>query len=372
MWIMMSCPYSLSKPGGVQGQTLGLARSLRKLGHTVTVVAPHDELRPGSFLPRGSPGEGPALHPLDGTFVVGPSLPIRTNGSVAPLAMSPGAILRVIRLLRDQSPDVIHVHEPLAPMINYAYLLSTALPVVGTFHRSGPSAWHRGLSPLARWATSRLTVRCAVSPSAAETTGSTDVEILFNGVDVERFVNAVPWPAEKPTIMFLGRHERRKGLELLLRAFVQIPGDAVLWIGGDGPESKRLRLSFPESSRIHWLGVLSGEEVASRLRGAHVLCAPSLYGESFGVVLLEGMAARCSVVASALDGHRAAAHEHAHFFPVGDQAALRGLLAEVLSDACSGVPARKDALESAFIYASRFSLDHLAERYESIYARVRR
>jgi phosphatidylinositol alpha-mannosyltransferase len=69
---------------------------------------------------------------------------------------------------------------------------------------------------LARWATSRLTVRCAVSPAAAETTGSKDVEILFNGVEVERFVKAIPWPTEAPTIMFLGRHERRKGLELLL------------------------------------------------------------------------------------------------------------------------------------------------------------
>jgi phosphatidylinositol alpha-mannosyltransferase len=368
----MSCPYSLSRPGGVQGQTLGLARSLRNLGHTVTVVAPHDALRPGTFLPRGLVGAGPSPFPLDGTLVVGPSIPIRTNGSVAPVAVSLGAVSRVIRLLRAQSPDVIHLHEPLAPMINYAYLLSTAVPVVGTFHRSGPSAWHRGLGPLARWATTRLTVRCAVSPAAAETTGSKDVEVLFNGVDVERFVKASPWPTERPTIMFLGRHEGRKGLELLLGAFVEMPGEAVLWIGGDGPESKRLRATFPESSRICWLGVLSEEEVTSRLRGAHVLCAPSLYGESFGVVLLEGMAARCSVVASALDGHRAAANGQAHFFRVGDQSALCRSLVDALSDACARSPTRKATLEKAFTYASTLSIDHLAERYESIYADIRR
>jgi len=281
------------------------------------------------------------------------------------------AALRVKRLLRGQSPDIIHLHEPLAPVINYAYLLSTAVPVVGTFHRSGPSVWHRGLSPLVRWATSRLTVRCAVSQAAAETTGSKDVEILFNGVEVERFVKAIPWPTEAPTIMFLGRHESRKGLELLMRAFVEIPGEAVLWIGGDGPESKRLRLTYPESSRIHWLGELSEEEKTSRLRGAHILCAPSLYGESFGVVLLEGMAARCSVVASELDGHRAAANGQAHFFPVGDQSALSRLLIDALSDMRSRAPTRTATLERAFAHASSLSIDHLAECYESIYAHIR-
>ena len=293
MWVVMACPYSLSRPGGVQGQTLGLARSLRTLGHTVTVLAPHDHYKPGTFLsdfPGGCPAR-PALVTdrsrafstmprTDGTFIVGPSIAVRANGSVAPLALSPPAVLRVMRILHRQSPDVIHLHEPLAPLVNYAYFLSTSVPLVGTFHRSGHSAWQRVLSPMARWATERLSVRCAVSAVAAETTRSDDVEILFNGVEVERFSDATPRRSEAPTVMFLGRHERRKGLELLLSAFREVPGSSVLWIAGEGPESERLQHAFPASHRLHWLGNIPDVEVARRLHAALTSFVPRHSSES--------------------------------------------------------------------------------------------
>jgi phosphatidyl-myo-inositol alpha-mannosyltransferase len=382
MWVVMACPYSLSRPGGVQGQTLGLARSLRALGLTVTVLAPHDDYRPGTFLPSTSTGPDPlgpfaSMSParrnvpqMDGTFIVGQSMAVRANGSVAPLALSPGAVLRVAQFARRRSPDVIHIHEPLAPLVNYAYFLFSSVPLVGTFHRSGHSAWHRALGPMARWATGRLSVRCAVSAAAAETTGSDDVEVLFNGVEVKRFSDATPRLTEAPTVMFLGRHERRKGLELLLMAFREVPAPAVLWIAGEGPETRRLRNAFPSSPRVHWLGNLTEIEITRRLSGAHILCAPSLFGESFGVVLLEAMAARCVVVASALEGHRAACGGHAQLFPVGDRRALAGSLIAALDEAASPSAARMDALDRAFTYANDLSMARLADRYESIYASV--
>ncbi len=387
MWLVMACPYSLSRPGGVQGQTLGLARSLRNLGHTVTVLAPHDGYRPGTFLTE-RPGGGPdplalfapvpdaspvAMMPrVDGTFVVGKSIAVRANGSVAPVALSPGAVLRVLRFLRRQLPDVIHLHEPLSPLANYAYFLSASVPLVGTFHRSGRSAWHRALGPTARWATERLSVRCAVSAPAAEAIGSDDVEVLFNGVDVNRFSDATPRLPKAPTVMFVGRHEKRKGLELLLSAFRELPSSSVLWIAGEGPETEKLKHAFPTSARLHWLGNLPDVEIARRLRGAHVLCAPSLFGESFGVVLLEAMAARCAIVASALDGHRAASGGHARLFPVGERRALANSLIAALGEAASPTVKREVALDRAFTYANQLSMARLARRYESIYASIRR
>jgi phosphatidyl-myo-inositol alpha-mannosyltransferase len=266
---------------------------------------------------------------------------------------------------------VIHLHDPLAPMINYAYLCSN-VPIVGTFHRSGRSAWHALLGPVARWATDLLAARCAVSPAAAETSGSNEVNVLFNGVEVERFVEAKPWPTTSPTVMFLGRHEKRKGLDLLLSAFTAVPDPAVLWIAGEGPETARLKRRFPASSRLKWLGNLSEVEITRRLRGAHVLCAPSLFGESFGVVLLEAMAARCSIVASSLDGHRSAAGGHAQLFPVGDGRALTTTLCTALMPARSNSAWNTPPLNRAFSYATDLSMTRLAARYQDIYESIRR
>ena len=122
----------------------------------------------------------------------------------------------------------------------------------------------------------------------------------------------------RPVVLFLGRHEARKGLDVLLDAFAMVERPAVLWVAGDGPGSEVQRRRHPESDRVRWLGMLSDDEVASRLAGADVLCAPSLHGESFGMVLLEGMAAGCAVVASDIEGYRSAAGGHAELVPPGD------------------------------------------------------
>ena len=107
--------------------------------------------------------------------------------------------------------------------------------------------------------------------------------MLFNGVEVERFTSAVPTPTDRPTVFFLGRHEQRKGLDVLLEAFERVPEPATLWVAGQGPMTESLRRRYPGSGRIAWLGRLDDGEVAARLVGAHVLCAPSRHGESFGI-----------------------------------------------------------------------------------------
>ena len=179
------------------------------------------------------------------------------------------------------------------------------------------------LKPLAALVGRRLQIRVAVSEAARETglrSGGGDFEVLFNGVDMARFESAAPVRDEqgRPVVLFLGRHEGRKGLNVLLDAFATLDRPAVLWVAGDGPGGEMQRRRHPGSDRVHWLGMLSEDEVASRLAGADVLCAPSLHGESFGMVLLEGMAAGCAVVASDIEGYRAAAGGHAELVPPDD------------------------------------------------------
>jgi phosphatidylinositol alpha-mannosyltransferase len=213
----------------------------------------------------------------------------------------------------------------------------------------------------------------AVSEAARETglgEGGGDFEVLFNGVDMERFESASPRrdPEGRPTILFLGRHEPRKGLPVLLDAFDRLGRPAALWVSGQGPATEMLRRRQLASDPVQWLGVLSDEEVASRLAGADVLCAPSLSGESFGMVLLEGMAAGCAVVASDIEGYRTAAGGHATLVPPDDAGALARALEGVLAGV--GTHQRATSMMAATEYARAWSMDTLAERYVELYGRA--
>jgi phosphatidyl-myo-inositol alpha-mannosyltransferase len=359
----MLSPYALTRPGGVQGQVVGLARSLRARGHDVTVVGPADE--------------GVPVPPAAGEhFVIGRPVALHSNGSVAPVALSPVAAARAERFVRRGGFDVVHAHEPLAPMAAYGLVLTAPLPMVGTYHRAGVSRWVPALKPLAALVGRRMQIRVAVSEAARATgmrAGGGTFEVLFNGVDMQRFESAEPVRDEQghPAVLFLGRHEQRKGLNVLLDAFEKIERPAVLWVAGDGPASEVQRRRHPESDRVRWLGVLGEEEVAARLGGAAALCAPSLHGESFGMVLLEAMAAGCAVVASDIEGYRMAAGGHAALVPPGDVPALSRALGVALADAVEGSgQSAPEARKAATEYARAWSMDALAERYVDVYTRA--
>jgi phosphatidyl-myo-inositol alpha-mannosyltransferase len=364
--IAMLSPYSLSRPGGVQGQVFGLSRALRKLGHDVTVLGPDNA--------EEADDEGASVVPDPDVFVLGSTTGLRSNGSVAPVTISPLAAARAERFVRKGGFDVLHLHEPLAPVASYGFVLRTPVPMVGTYHRSGVSRWVHVLKPLVQLVGDRMQVRVAVSEAAADTgrrSSGGDFEVLFNGVDIERFASAEPVPTDRPTVLFLGRHETRKGLNVLLDAFAKLDRPATLWVAGDGPAGEVQRRRHPESDRVHWLGLLSDDEVASRLAGADVLCAPSLRGESFGMVVLEGMAARCAVVASDLEGYRSAAGGHAALVPPGDVDALSRALGVALADVVEGSgQSSPDALKAAEAHAQGWSMDTLAERYVEVYQRA--
>jgi phosphatidylinositol alpha-mannosyltransferase len=371
MRIAILCPYSLSRPGGVQGQVVGLASALRALGHEAVVLAPVD----GSVdLPGFS---------RDDVVPLGRSLPVPANGSVAPVALSPLAAMRAVRAVRAGGFDVLHLHEPLAPGPGYGCLFACSEPKVGTFHRAGVGIAYRVLGPAARWAAGRLDVRCAVSPEAASTASAAiggSYEVVGNGVEIERFSGADPWRTKGPTVIFVGRHERRKGLGVLLEAWDRLMGTSAapaqpaapaqrnLWVVGEGPETDGLRRRHRSSPGIEWLGRIGDDELAARLAGADLLCAPALGGESFGVVLVEAMAARTAVVASDLPGYAFVAGDHALMVPPGDLAALAGALSRGLSDAAGGTGrCAPEMLDSALAYAQRWSMRALASRYVGIF-----
>ena len=354
MRVGLICPYSLGVWGGVQAQVLGLARSLRAQGIATQVLAPCD----------GPPPE-PFVTPL------GNSIPYAQNGSMAPLAPDLSAQLRVLSAIWDERFDVLHLHEPLAPGPTLTALTVKPMPLVGTFHASGEVTAYRRLRPLLRRLTARLDSKVAVSAEAAGMAkrhlgGS--YEILFNGIEVSRFQNALPTPKPGPTVFFLARHEPRKGLSILLEASKLLPRDVTIWIGGEGPETATLRQAHEEDSRLVWLGSMTDAEKASRLAAADVFCVPSLGGESFGVVLLEGMAAGIPVVASDLEAYRLTSDDgrDAELFPTGDAAALAKSILKVLEGGLDSDAMVKRGYERA----DQFSMDRLATAYLSHYQRV--
>ena len=352
MRVLLVSPYSLSVFGGVQGQVLDLARSLRELGVDARVVAPCD---------------GPP--PERGIVTVGPSTNFSSNGSVAPIASGKSVARRTLEARRVIEPDVIHLHEPLVPGPTQTLLLGADEPLVGTFHASyfgRFNPWYRMLRPpLKRWV-SRLAIRTAVSDEAAglaQLSFDGDYKIVPNGVDVPKFAKATPWPTDRPTILFIGRHEPRKGLGVLLDAFTDLERDAVLWVAGEGPETDALRGRGVRD--VEWIGRISEEEKARRLRAATVFCAPALGGESFGIVLLEGMAASTAVVASDIDGFRnvARADRDALLVEPGDAGALRDALRGALDDPSH----RAELIASGEQRALEFSMRHVAERFVTLY-----
>lgn len=354
MRIGIICPYSLGVWGGVQAQVLGLGRSLRAQGHQAQVLAPCDGLPPE-----------PWVTPL------GNSIPYAQNGSLAPLAPDPAAQLRVLGAVWDERFDVLHLHEPLAPGPTLTTLTVKPTPLVGTFHANGTIAAYRWLRPLVRRLTARLDVKVAVSSEAAsmaERHLGGDYDVLANGIEVERILAVPPAVTEGPTIFFLARHEERKGLQVLLEAMAHLPADVRLWVGGHGPQTEELQRRFAGDDRIAWLGPIDDQEKAARLRGADVFCVPSLGGESFGVVLLEGMAAGTAVVASDLDAYRftTGGGADATLFPTGDAFALANAITSTLD---AGTELDRQ-LERGRERAEAHSMRRLASAYAEHYERV--
>jgi phosphatidylinositol alpha-mannosyltransferase len=351
--VALVSPYSLEVYGGVQNQVRGLAHALAAT-EDVTVIAPGKSIE------------------LDGvrTVGVGRVSSVPANGSRAPIALDPRSWFATREILHKIAPDIVHVHEPFVPMVGLAALQSHVAPVVATFHRGGSGRMYPLLEPLLRRDFEKIGERVAVSEEALATlrkvfgSSAASIEVVANAIDLERFSRAEKTGSSgQPVVVFVGRHETRKGLSVLLEAFGSGIGDARLEVIGDGPEHAKLLQRFSRPGVVDFLGAIDDRALADHVAGAQVCVAPSLSGESFGVVLLEAMAARTAVIASALPGYRLAAGDAAEFVAPGDAAALRQMLAALLESAD-----RREALVTrGAARASHHSFTALAERYLAIY-----
>ncbi|MDQ3629570.1 MAG: glycosyltransferase family 4 protein [Actinomycetota bacterium] len=346
MRIGLVCPYSLDVAGGVQNHVRDLAETLLATGHQVSVLAPVSEANDDASIPP---------------YVVsaGRAVPVPYNGSVARVAFGPVSASRTRRWLRDGDFDVVHVHEPMAPSVALIALATSTAPVVATFHtaieRSRAMAAAAGIL---RPALDKIVGRIAVSAIALQTVvqhlGGGGV-IVPNGLFVERFAGLrtghLEHP-EAPSIVFLGRFdEPRKGLGVLLEALdgvlVEYPAARLVVAGRGDVDAAVARLGGPLRAAVSFVGEVSGPDRTRLLAGADVFVAPNLGGESFGIVLVEAMAAGAPVVASDIPAFGAVC-EHGQLgalFANGDADDLTRAVLETLTD--PGTRARTDAAAAA-------------------------
>jgi phosphatidylinositol alpha-mannosyltransferase len=304
MRIGIVCPYSWDIPGGVQAHVRDLAEQLIGLGHHVSVLAPGDE-------------DAPDLAPY--VVMAGKAVPIPYNGSVARVQFGIVSAARVRRWLRDGAFDVVHVHEPAPPSLSLLTVLLADVPLVATFHAASTRSRFLAMFDGAVQAVlERLSGRIAVSPSArkmiVEHLGG-DAVVIPNGVSVATYAQARPLPgyprdpALGGTIGFIGRYdEPRKGMSVLLEAMTELVGSRPgvrLLVAGRGQQQDFLdALPEPLGGSVTMLGMVSEPDKASLLRSVDVYVAPNTGGESFGIILLEALAAGAPIVASDLPAFR--------------------------------------------------------------------
>jgi phosphatidyl-myo-inositol alpha-mannosyltransferase len=328
--IGMVCPYTWDVPGGVQEHVKDLAEALIGLGHEVSVISPADDDTPlpGYVVPAGR------------------AVPVPYNGSVARLAFGPLSAARVRRWVKEGGFDVLHVHEPAAPSLSLLACWVADGPIVATVHTANPRsrvmhaaflALQTALEKISGW----IAVSEAARTTLVEHMGG-DAVLIPNGVTVSRYEKAAPlpgWPGEGGTLGFLGRMEEpRKGLDVLLRAFELLAAQRRglrLLVAGPG-DLDDVRAKVPEAirDRLILLGQVSQEDKARFYHSVDVFCAPNTGGESFGIVLIEAMAAGAPIVASDLDAFRLVLRDGraGELFPAGDPAALAAAASRLLDD----------------------------------------
>lgn len=353
--ITLVSPYALSVFGGVQEQVLAMSRELARRGDDVLLVAP-DRLDVAHY-------DTPATLVRLGRVVSTPA-----NGSRAPLALSPRASQQASKAIDEFTPDVVHFHEPFAPLLPWATLRRHRWASVATFHRGGSGPALRLSEPLLHRLSRGLDVSVAVSERAANTVrGVTTLapRVLFNGFETERFRASERTRGADIVLCVVGRLEARKGVEVAINAVrAHNARDGSTWqlvVLGDGPERARLEALSAHDENVTFLGAASDDDKRSLLRRSNVLLAPALRGESFGLVLLEAMASETAVVASDIDGYRDAASSHATLFAPGDSSSLEAAIEHALRTESTR------SIADARAHAQRWSMRQLIDEYEPLY-----
>ena len=352
------CPYAWDAPGGVQSHVRQLAATLMGRGHDVLVLAPA-----GSSAPAE-----------EGVRFVGRPVRVPFNGSIAPISPDPSARWRIRGEIDRFRPDVLHAHEPFAPSVSMAAVLATTGPVVATFHAfADRSRTLAAFAPVLRPLWDRLDVRLAVSEAAASFVAARfrgDVRVVPNGVDVGRFANAEPADLGPGShVLFAGRLEPRKGFGTAVAAFELVSGDLPdlrLVVVGEGAEHHAVDGLAPAvRGRTDMRGFVPEADKPGVFAAADAFMAPATGGESFGIVLVEAMAAGVPVVASDIPGYRGVVTDGGNglLVPPEDPVALAEALRRLLQD-----PELASRLrEGGRAAAGRFDWSAVTDQVEAAY-----
>ncbi len=370
MKIALVSPYDYPYPGGVTEHIAHLEEQFTRLGHEVKIIAP-------------SSSSDAECRAKGNVLKVGSVVPIPSNGSVARITLSLRLSGRVKRILREEAFDVVHLHEPLTPALPLTVLHHSHAVNIGTFHRYGGThvMYYYG-KPILKRFFNKLDGRIAVSePALRFISRHFDAKyiIIPNGIDLRTFNSQVP-PIErlrdgKLNLLFVGRLEKRKGFSYLLRAFARVkremPNVRLLVVGPYHEKNQRRYEAFIERhdlADVVFVGYVSKADLARYYRTCDVFCAPSTGGESFGIILLEAMAAGKPIVASDIDGYRSvmqSGREGLLVPPKDDEALAAGILS-LLRD-----PDRRAAMGSlGSVTAQQYSWEKVAARVLAYYKAV--
>ncbi|MEX2533602.1 MAG: glycosyltransferase family 4 protein [Nitriliruptoraceae bacterium] len=358
MNIVMVSPYDLDRPGGVQNHVRELARTLTTRGHTVLTLAP------------------------GATGMLGKSTTVRINGSRAPIGLSTRGVRELRRYIDTFQPDVVHIHEPGVPRIGWAAARhQTSAVIVATCHAySEPARYAPLLAPIGRRIIARIDRLIAVSGAAKQFhsracgIATKRFTVIGNGIDLTGFTPATPRAdqavSEAPRLVYVGRFDQRKGVDVLLKAFLQLKHthpQAELTLVGDGPERTRLKqfVAANQLDGVTFTGRVSDSERAHWLTWADIAIAPARGGESFGIVLLEALASGCALIASDIAGYRDVAMDgrDAWLVPPDNVKQLTATLQRVVADPKT----RQKRRTSGLARAEQFAWPNVTTAIEAVY-----
>jgi phosphatidylinositol alpha-mannosyltransferase len=370
MKIGIIVPFSWSYWGGVVEHAENQAHALRLRGHEVKIVMGHDP--PGRMTRLLHPRSGRHGQLPEGIIPVGRSVVVPANGSLPNIVLSPRAIAKVREVLEEERFDVVHLHEPMTPAICVASLSFARCGIAATWHAAGSLAWMRGARHTWGFLADRIDARIAVSRMAAESAArwlGSEYQIIPNGVVIPEEARA---EGREHRVVFIGRHDARKGLPVLLRAWPAIrqqTGARLRLIGTDPLQYRLLhsRLRFDEDG-IDVLGIVSSADRDHELASAKLFVSPALGGESFGMVLVEAFAQATPVVASDIPGFaEVAVPAAAVLVAPGDEHVLAAAVISTLADeprrVSMGVAGRA-------LVEQRYSWSDVASRLEVVYQRI--
>ena len=370
MKIALVSPYDYPYPGGVTEHIAALDKHFRALGHDTRIIAPSTTQDNG----------------LDDHIIrVSDEISnVHFSGSTARITLSPAVYRRVKKILNDEQFDIVHVHEPTVPMLSVAVLRHSHAVNVGTFHAYRESnAIYEYMRPIVKSFVDRLDGRICVSDVVREYVTQYfpgDYTIIPNGIDCSRFASPDIQPIEqyndgRPNILFVGRLEKRKGFRHLIRAYRTIkeavPDARLLVVGAYNDKDKTPFVRYARATKlrgVHFVGYVPPEELPRYYRTATLFCAPSTGFESFGIILLEAMAAGLPIVATDIAGYRSVVQDGVDglLFPKGDERALAEALIELLRD-----PARRVSMSAAGKRkAAQYDWDIIAQHVLDFYERL--